>query len=173
MQEEKKGNKTIWDFDGIGDVVEFSNSNSVWDESSSSRRIREDSSFVNGTYEDAIEQAKFGNPDLVKVMYDGVEVLNAMIEKDGVAFSRDVTGEFFDVGDFLTGEPECWWRDDELAGRRQVIPVYASISMDCNVTQEQIRNRGCAIVALCDMLQQNGFIVDLKIVSGIGDCNKK
>ena len=158
-------NNTLYTFYGLGDYVDVSESNKYANSRSESRKNSAGvNNFAGGTYEDAVEQAKSGNPELVESFYDGVEALNAMIEASGRAFTRDVTGEFFDVGDFLAGEPECWWKDDSLEGKRQVVPVYVNTCMSCWVSNTIIKNRGCAIVALCDMLQKQGFIVDLNIV---------
>lgn len=171
MIEQKIDDKrTLYTFYGIGDYVDYANDNPyVGSESASRKNTRGAIEFAGGTYEDAVEQAKTGNPELVNSFYDGVESLNAMIEQDGMAYYRDVTGEFFDVGDYLSGEPECWWRNDEFSGKRQVVPVYANFAMHCGISNKIILNRGCAIVALCDMLQRLGFIVDLNVVHAVRD----
>ena len=158
---------TLYTFYGIGDYVDFAESNTYWNRGSSSHSTSRDStSFAGGSYNEALKQAAKGNPELVKEFYDKVDVINAMIDGEGDAYSRDVTGEFFDTGDFLSGEPECWWKNDSVYGARKVVPVYANISMCAGVSNSVIRNRGCAIVALCDMLQRQRFIVDLNIVMG-------
>lgn len=128
--------------------------------------------WAGGTFEDAVEQGRTGNPELVTSMFDGVNVLNAMIEQDRIGEIRDVTGEYFDVSDYLSGEPECF-RREEYRERGQVIPVYANFSMDFSVEGEIIRNRGCGIVALCDELQRSGFIVDLHLVHSVEDFGAK
>ena len=163
---------TLYTFYGIGDLVEFAaESNPFGDRAESRSKSPSDIEWSGGTYEDAEEQALTGNPKLVQSFYDGVESLNAMIEQDANAFMRDVTGEFFDVGDFLAGEPECWWREDESQGKHPVVPLYVATTMSSAITTKMIQNRGCAVVALCDMLQKHGFIVDLNVVGGsvIGD----
>lgn len=119
--------------------------------------------FCDGTWEDAVTQARTGNSDLVKSLFDGVNVLNAMIEQEKVGEIRDVTGEYFDVADFLSGEPEVF-RREEFGDKRQVVPVYANFTMHCDISPKIIRNRGCGIVALCDELSKSGFIVDLRLV---------
>ena len=118
-----------------------------------------------GTWEDAVEQVRTGNPKLVQQLFEGANILNALIEADKNGEIRDVTGEYFDVADFLSGEPEVFCRQ-EFDGKRQVVPVWVNFGMLANVSPKTIVNRGCAIVALVDELQNLGYIVDLRVVKG-------
>lgn len=119
--------------------------------------------WCGGTWDDAVKQATTGNPEMVKRFFEGVNVISAMIEDERVGEIRDVTGEYFDVADFLSGEPEVF-RRKEMGEQKPVIPVYANFSMHCEIDPEVIRNRGCGIISLCDELSKNGFIVDLHLV---------
>lgn len=121
--------------------------------------------WCGGTWDDAVTQARLGNPKLVKSLFDGVNVLNAMIEHEQRGEIRDVTGEYFDVADFLSGEPEVF-RREEFGDSRQVVPVYANFAMNYSVNVTAIKNRGCGIIALCDELSKSGFIVDLHLCQG-------
>lgn len=151
----------LLEFDDILDLVEYSESGPQdgYSRCNAEKRVK----FSGGTWEDAVKQAKTGNPELVKSFFDGVNVLNAMIEEEKCGEMRDVTGEYFDVAEYLSGEPECF-RRDEMGERRQVVPVYANFAMNWRVSNEVIRNRGCGIIALCDELFRSGFIVDLRLV---------
>ena len=122
-----------------------------------------DNKWCGGTFKEAVKQAKTGNPELVKDLFEGVNVISAMIDEEKVGEIRDVTGEYFDVADYLSGEPEVF-RRYEYCDRKPVIPVYANFGMSCGISVDIIKNRGCAIVALCDELCRSGFIVDLHLV---------
>ena len=123
----------------------------------------DNNSFCGGTWRDAVKQARTGNPHFVKQLFDGTNCISYMIERESVGEIRDVTGEYFDVADFLSGEPEVF-RREEYADRKPVVPVYANVSVSAGVRAERIINRGCAIAALCDELSRHGFIVDLHLV---------
>lgn len=151
--------KTILYFDDILDYVEYCNA--VPDENYS--KCNDDDDWCGGTFADAVKQATTGNPDLVKDFFDGVNVVAAMIEEEKTGEIRDVTGEYFDVADYLSGEPEVF-RRDEYGERKPVVPVYANFSMNGLISTEVIKNRGIAITALCDELSKSGFIVDLNVV---------
>ena len=118
-----------------------------------------------GTYEQAQEQVRTGNPELVKRLFEGTDIVNALIEADKKGEIRDVTGEYFDVADYLSGEPEVF-RRQENEGTKPVVPVWINFGMMSDVEPQTIVNRGSAIVALVDELQSNDYIVDLRVVKG-------
>lgn len=149
------------------DVIEFAEfANTVPAGNYSKKDTYDRIEFTGGTYADAIKQATTGNPELVTELFDGVNVLEAMIEEEKVGEIRDVTGEYFDVADFLSGEPEVF-RREEIGFQKPVVPIYATLSMYCGISNKMIKNRGCAIVALVDELSRSGFIVDLNLVVGL------
>ena len=162
------GRNIILEFDDIIEYADYANS---VPESNYSKTYS-DKEFCKGSFADAVNQAQCGNPDYVRPLFDGIEVMGHLIERDYHAEIRDVAGEYFDVGDFLSGEPEVF-RRNELCSTQPVVPVYASASMSCNVSQQTIINRGCTIIALCDLLAKQGYIVDLNLVHGIEIYGKK
>ena len=147
------------EFDDILEYAEYADEVPEGNES----RTMSNNAWCGGTFQDGIDQAKTGNPELVKQFFDGANILAAMIEEEKIGEIRDVTGEYFDVADYLSGEPEVF-RRDEYGDRKPVVPVYANFTASCGVKAEHIVNRGCAIVALCDELSKAGFIVDLHVV---------
>ena len=157
-------NSKHYEFSDIIDFAEYAEA--IPDDYHAKNNDDEDfTEWAGGTWEEALAQARTGNPELVKQLFDGVNVINAMIEEEKVGEIRDVTGEYFDVADYLSGEPEVF-RRDEYGERKPVVPVYASFSMNWRTSNDVIRNRGCAIVALCDELARSGFIVDLNLEIG-------
>lgn len=158
MIEQRKGNKIIQEYSSLLDFVEFAEGGPENGLSREKSRTK----FAGGTWQDAVSQAKTGNPELVQELFNGVNIINAMIEEDRIGEIRDVTGEYFDVADFLSGEPEVF-RREEFGDKRPVVPVYANFAMNCHVSNTVIRNRGCGIIALCDELAKSGFIVDLNM----------
>ena len=162
MIERKKGNKVIQEYSSLMDFVEYAEGSPFGKESRSHNNSAEKVRFSGGTWEDAVKQAKTGNPELVTELFNGVNIINAMIEEDRIGEIRDVTGEYFDVADFLSGEPEVF-RREEFGDKRPVVPVYANFAMHSGISNTTIRNRGCGIIALCDELAKSGFIVDLNM----------
>lgn len=151
----------IHKFDGVGAYAEsaIAGPSDGYSRDNSEDRIR----FSGGTWEEAVSQAQTGNPELVQEIAFGSAKISEMLHADSIGWMRDVTGDFFDVADYLSGELEVF-RRQEFVEQKPVIPVYASFSMRCDISNKVIKNRGCAIVALCDDLQKAGYIVDLRLV---------
>jgi hypothetical protein len=151
----------LFEFDSVADFVEYSSKGPENGDS----RAEYLTKIAGGTWEQALEQAVTGNPELVQEIAYKVGNIEGMIEKDAPGWIRDVTGDFFDVADFLSGEPEVF-RREEMSEVKKVVPVYANFGMSHNISNDVIKNRGCAIIALVDELQRAGFIAELSLVFG-------
>lgn len=163
MTIETVGKATHMRFDNTLEYAEFS---SKCPENATARKSgAEKNRWAGGTYNQAQTQVRTGNPELVKRMFEGTEIVNSLIESDRNGEIRDVTGEYFDIADFLSGEPEVF-RRQESDDTKPVVPVWVNFGMLCDIEPEIIINRGSAIVALVDELQSNGYIVDLRVVKG-------
>ncbi len=78
-------------------------------------------------------------------------------------FIADVTGAGYDVGAYLSGEPECWLRFSEQAGRRAVrIGLCARASG--GVPLEALMARGAAVMAIALLLQAHGQPVEVDVL---------
>jgi hypothetical protein len=79
------------------------------------------------------------------------------------SYQQDVTGDFFDVGLMLAGQPEHWYRqvDDPV---RRAVNVVVNVAASCGVSVDELTAKGAATLALIDKLQEEGFIVDLSCV---------
>lgn len=159
-------NKTVeLNFEDVTEYAEFSagikstNSTAKTD----LNKYRETSKWNGCSYEEAQRRIKQGNAELVSELHGKIHVMQAMIEQEQRGVVRDVEGDYFDVGDVLQGEPECW-RREEMGEVKPVVPVWVNFGMHCGITKEVICNRGAAVVALVDELQNQGYIVDLHIV---------
>jgi len=74
----------------------------------------------------------------------------------------DVSGDFIDMGAFLTGEPECMGRIVPREIITDEIHILVNSTYSWNVTQETIKTRGAAITALIEKLMDN-YAVKLSI----------
>lgn len=95
-----------------------------------------------------------------------VAALNCATESaPDLAWSWDVTGADYDVGEYLSGAPECWLTRDPSTAR-PVITLAVSNSASASIAPAVIRARGAAVVALVLALQQAGHAVRLFVVDG-------
>jgi len=120
------------------------------------------SGYVEISYKDTLKQARKGNPELVREMFEGFNLASEILSEGRTDYIRDVEGDFFDVGDFLSGEPEYAFRQVQVE-QKPVVKVLVNFGVNCRWSSEELINRGRAIVALCDCLQQTGHIVELNI----------
>ena len=111
--------------------------------------------------------AKFYGSDswdhAVSLVRDGWDAGTAAITKkisdvkgqevyEAISYKWDVVGELFDIGAVLSGEPECWLQPEQNQVKR-LIKIAVSTDYSGSITEQQIINRGAAIVALVDALQ--------------------
>jgi hypothetical protein len=105
----------------------------------------------------------------------GIDAVNATasrLEKEvGASVMREVfnpavSGQFFDVGLVLSGEPECWLESDQDEKGSKCITISINASVSLCISTQTIIDRGAALCALVKLLETNGKSV--KVVYGIG-----
>lgn len=86
--------------------------------------------------------------------------LNAVSDlmADAACIAQDVTGAAFDVGAYLSGEPECWARPDAVESKR-VVTIMANLSASAGIPADMLELRGGAVAALAMALQTAGHPV--------------
>jgi hypothetical protein len=82
------------------------------------------------------------------------------------AWTWDVTGATWDMGEYLSGRPECWLNHQPIAPCRMVT-VSIDLLSGVQVSAEAWMRRGAALVALVQALQLSGYVVDVWTVAGI------
>ena len=81
--------------------------------------------------------------------------------ESGYTVEYDVTGNWLDVGRYLSGEPECFGDMVTDYESRKYVKIVVNISASWTIPENEIRNRGAAIMALIDHLNKNGYDIDL------------
>jgi hypothetical protein len=88
-----------------------------------------------------------------------VNELNARSgETETIDLYRGVTGDYFDVGLVLSGEPECWYQFETQETPSKEITVWVNMSAVCSQNQKNIYNRGAVICNLIDKLRKEYFV---------------
>lgn len=79
----------------------------------------------------------------------------------------DVQGMAYDVGAYLSGEPECWLAHEETASKRAV-RLVVDLGVSCGVPHHAIETRGIAMCGLVLALQAQGYpvTVDVCVIHG-------
>lgn len=118
-----------------------------------------DTGFVEASWKEMLDMAERG-------WEDGVKEIEARIEKvaistgTGVGFDieRGLSGDFFDVGLVLTGEPECWLSVTQTETPKEEVHLIVNNTYSGAINQNTVYNRGAVIVNMIDRLRREYFV---------------
>ncbi len=153
----------FFEFDSICEYADYIEKNLSQESEARHYKDGGKSSWSWQSWEDAMKSAKNGNREYAKNLFDRLDIMEWSVLGNAFEEIRDVEGEYFDVGDVLSGEPECF-RRMEPREVKPAIPVYVNFSQACSVSETEIMNRGTAIVAMCDTLEKDGYRVELNVI---------
>jgi hypothetical protein len=83
---------------------------------------------------------------------------------DESRWTWDVTGANYEVGEYLSGVPECW-QSPRTITQKPVINLTVNMCVSGGVDASAIRARGGAVVALTLALEAAGYLVDTAIIA--------
>lgn len=81
-------------------------------------------------------------------------------------YSRDVVGDFFDVGDVLTGVPECWF-DNQNNQNSGVLNIVTDITYPYTVTHNTIMDNGINLLSAIMALKSANISYNFWLVSNV------
>jgi hypothetical protein len=113
------------------------------------------------TRREALALARNGWPEGMRAVHAiAAPVLRAHTAETTVSesWAWDVTGANYEVGEYLSGVPECWITP-ELTAPKPTISIAVNMLSSYGVSREVITTRGAGIVALVLALQQSGYAV--------------
>lgn len=150
--------------DGIGEVLDYTRETTADHASHTTYDLK---FYGNATWEQAVDMALHGWKEGVSDIGNRLDMINQHEDLITTGYQWDVTGDLFDVGTMLTGQPEHWLQPETEPAPR-IIRVGVNCNFSHRVTSDQITNRGAAIVALIDKLQQNPRnIVELTVLTKV------
>lgn len=173
MAKTSKKLKTVI-FDSIGDFLADAAAKSHPD----SHKVGNKRFSGTETFEEAIDLATNGWQDgrerLEELRASLDRFVSGAVAAKSKTLHHDVTGEFLDVGRFLSGEPECFGEFREAEGgtaRSKVVKIVANVSAIGSVDTPSIFSAGAAIFAAVDILESLGTRVELWLGSGSENWN--
>lgn len=117
---------------------------------------------------DALALADKGWPEGMSKVHDiampALAAVTSVVAPTG-HWAWDVTGSDYDVGEFLSGAPECW-ATPEVESVKPVIRIMACTTSSGMVPAEMLVLRGVGVVALALVLQGAGYAVEVTSVEG-------
>lgn len=138
---------------------------------SSRRKYRQEFTGTE-TYEEALNLAIAGWPEgsaraaeIADSLFDGISQL---VERTDLVY--DYEGTDFDMGLYLKGEPECWYKFqthiEEQQGTRQLRLVF-NIAASAGVSKETMTAKGATVAALVQLLEFSGYRVEVMLAAGV------
>lgn len=78
--------------------------------------------------------------------------------------TRDYEGETFDMGEFMTGEPEYWRKWDHVGQEKPTVYITLNCAASCGIETGKIIRRGSAMISLCGALELLGYPVQITVL---------
>lgn len=142
-----------WTFESTEDVLDFMDT--VTSDKHESMKRKQGSSFNKYSWEETTEHLKHGFTT-EKMFYQKeqlTKIVNEELTKLGIKY--DVTGDYLDVGTYMTGQPECFAQFDYFPEDKPLINIIINISKSTVITPELVENRGIAIASLIETLKSS------------------
>ena len=79
----------------------------------------------------------------------------------------DVVGPVPIIGEYLAGNPECMYNPQDPV-RKPVVNVLLDLAANCMVDADNMLNRGFAVIALLQQLEEQGKDANVFVVSSVG-----
>jgi len=128
-------------------------------------------SWADGTsYEQSITRLRQGWPEGVAKARELASKLESRLTAE-YSFATDtkwdVTGDYFDIGRVLEGEPDCWASDIELDDqfsndkKGKIVRVLVNVAVSAHYNADILLERGVYALAIVDLLERMGKSVEL------------
>lgn len=175
-REEREGTRLICRYDGMEHLLSVAERALVGEAETSraSRRTGMEVTRWTGTknFAEALQLARMGWPEgnarMAKLLPELLTWFSDRTQRD--VWRYDVEGEQVDVPRMLDGEVECWHKRWVQAGRRRgrkYLHVVVNAAITCNVTADQILNRGALVGGFITAVEQAGYRVQVTVVQGV------
>jgi hypothetical protein len=127
--------------------------------------MKHDQRFAGASWSESLRLAREGWTEGTAEVLANLDNIAASDSHDK-EWRWDVVGEMFDVGEYMTGNPEHWLEQAPQPDRK-THKVVANVTASGGVNAESMRMKGAAVLALVEKLQEMGHIVELHIVTGV------
>jgi hypothetical protein len=124
------------------------------------------------SFEEAVSLAENGWPEgaakVAKLAASIVSRVTAHATSSSTAVQYDVTGQWVDIGLFLSNEPDCFGYEcqDESRQAAPVVRLAFNCSSSASVTAEKLTERGIIAAAAIDVLESAGRRVEVLLLHG-------
>jgi len=93
---------------------------------------------------------------------DAALAVNREIEPEFVV-TPDTSGGAVDIGNYLSGVPECMINFETKPRRKKTISILFNVCNSASRTQKSIIQRGHTVTCICDYLERSGYRVRIDV----------
>lgn len=116
-------------------------------------------------WEESVECYYGGWSEGAKRAYELSETLKPKPIGNRTTFKRSVAGAFPNVGAYLAGRPDSMWAPTKKTAQgRPFVHLYMPICYYSGIKADTAFDRGCALVAMADALEESGCRVAITLV---------
>lgn len=158
-------------FESFGEFVEQAKKESNGNAGRASRERGDRTFYQTHSFDEAVKLSETGWAEGAAEVLRKRASLDSYVEQvvasHSTQVSYDYTGDYVDVGRFLSGEPECFGTVYEgESSRGPIVRLVANGAVSCGVSTESIFARGAAILAAVDIIEATGRRVELTLAFG-------
>jgi hypothetical protein len=115
-----------------------------------------------GDFEDYLQE---GNKDITSELKEHTKFYVDKFEQQIAmtsSYKFDVTGDFFDIGAVMIGEPEAWLQEIKIEDERFITLDIQGV-YDHRTDLAMVRKNGAKVFAMATVLEQQGFAVKINM----------
>ena len=155
-------------FESAEDIHSFIKDSPVETSASTSSPCATSSGFNLHDWDTVLNMLHTGYSEGAAQLDTALETLTQGIgEQDKDVWSMDVTGDFVDIGEYMTGSPECFMKQETIKEFGELVKIKVNSCYMGGVSTTEILNRGAVITALVDAIGRTRP-VELEILCVIG-----
>lgn len=124
----------------------------------------DDYSFVRYTWDETLDALSRGWPEGSADVSFSASLLSDAMTEDSTGIEYDVTGDYIDIGVYLSGVPECMGTFTAIQKPKAEISLIINTSVYYDAPQDAIITRGAVITALVERLSRD-YYVSIKFVN--------
>src|SRR3989337_2262292 len=119
-------------FDNVQNMIDYIKDTP---EGNNSRKTRPE--FVKHSWDETLEMLQTGWGEGIKeVDIKASQTIDTLKQDDKITYNFDVTGEFIDIGLYVTGTPECFLQSESIQTDKPVKKIVVNLTASYKVDQE-------------------------------------
>lgn len=88
------------------------------------------------------------------------------------SFETGLTGQFFDIGAVMSGEPECWLNEITLKDDK-FITLKIQGTYPWRVDKDVVIKNGSKLFAICSSLERQGYLTEIDFIYSLKACESR